>query len=85
MKLGLRLPNGFKLIQIVLSIENLIFQAVVWILIQLRHLVLTDCLMIEIEFLASVADVAQITACIVDLTIDFLEHDNQLLWRKFFR
>ena len=80
MKFGLRLPNPFKLVLIILTIENLIFQAVVRILVQLRHLVLANSLMVEIEFLASVADVAQISAGIVDLTIDFLEHDNQLLW-----
>ena len=44
----LRFPNCFKLIQIVLTIENLIFQTIVGILVQLRHLILTNCLMIEI-------------------------------------
>ena len=70
MILSLSFPDGFKLIHIVLTIEDDIGQAVVGILIQSLHQVLTYRLMIKVEFFASIANHSQTFAGVIDSSVD---------------
>ncbi len=56
MKLGLGFPQLFKLVEIILTVKHLVAQAVVGVLVKLFHLELPYGLLIEIEFLAAVAN-----------------------------
>lgn len=61
MKSCLGFPNTVEFILIVLTVEDLSFQFVVRISVQLRHQVLTDCLIVDKQLLAPVADVPEVS------------------------
>ena len=77
--LGLRLPDTFKFIEIILTIEHLILQTCIRIIAQLLHLKLSHSLMIEVQLLATVAYCAKVSACSCNLTIYLLKHNSYLL------
>ena len=79
MILGLGLPNAFKFVKIILTIEHLILQTGIRIITQLLHLKLSDSLMIEVQLLATVAYCAKVSACSCNLTIYLLKHNSYLL------
>ena len=84
MILGLCLPNAFKFVKIILTIEHLIPQTGIRIIAQLLHLKLSDSLMIEVQLLATVAYCANVSACSCNLTIYLLKHNSYLLkWHLF--
>ena len=61
MKSCLGFPNTVEFILIVLTVEDLSFQFVVRISVQLRHQVLTDCLFVDKQLLPPVADVPEVS------------------------
>ncbi len=79
-KLRLGFPDGFKFIQIVLTIENFVSQAMVGILLQFFHLILANGQMPEVELLASVANLSKVSASSHLLSIDILKD-----YRQFFQ
>ena len=82
MVLCLHLPDSFELIEIVLTVERLILQAIMRIGFDVLQDILTDGLLVEIEFLGAVADGSEIAAAIVDGSVNVGNNESQLLLRK---
>ena len=79
MKFRLRCPDSFKFIQIVLSIENYILQALVWILVYNGNQILPYSYIIEIQFFTSIADIPEISAGPLKIAVDLLQDDCKFL------
>ena len=79
MKSTLSLPYLFKLIQVILTIEHAILYAEMRILLKTAHQVLPHRHVTEVELLAVVADVAQVTACSCNCAVQAGKHCNYLL------
>ena len=79
MKSTLSLPYLFKLIQVILTIEDAILYAEMRILLKTAHQVLSHRHVTEVELLAVVADVAQVAACSCNCAVQAGKHCNYLL------
>ena len=62
MKTGLRLPESFKFIKIVLAIENYILRGEMRIFIKMAHKILSHSLVCEHKFLTAIAYFAEVSA-----------------------
>ena len=81
MEFCLRLPYCFKLIQIVLTIVNALFNPEMRVLLELTHQILPHCAVAEYKFLAVITYAAKVAARLCQVTIYCGKHCRHLFDR----
>ena len=79
MELLLTLPNSFKFVEIILTIKHSVFNAEMRVGIKIFHQILPYGKMLEVEFLAMVANRTKVATGFVNFTIDGRKHKHHLL------
>ena len=79
MEPSLCFPDAVEFVQVVLPVEGLLLQAIMWVGIQMLKDVLSDGLLVEKEFLGTIADLSKITTTACDCSVDVCYYVSQFL------